>query len=194
MNPHFVGQRRGREAGQAELHTGGQFLRGLRLTGFFRETVTHESWRLFHQFVTNELRGGARLGMRQRIELLDRLRPHARGLHEAEVGARGQRNEVAGAVERIVFSDASDDGGLGVGWHTHAMGLGDAERIKTGILGVISREGFRHERLPARREVVGNANLGGRREIGRIHRDVAGGRLLPVGHLGDFKNFVGQPH
>jgi hypothetical protein len=61
--------------------------------------------------------------------VFDRLRPHARGLHQREIGAGGEGDEVAGAVESVVLADARYHGGLGIGRHPHALRLGEAERI-----------------------------------------------------------------
>jgi len=121
-------------------------------------------------------------------------RPHARRLHETEVGARRERDEVARAVERVVLAEARDNGGLRIGREADEIWIGQGRGIEARILGVIRGERFRHQSGPARREIVGDADLGGRGQIARVHRDVARARLLAVGHLRDLENFIRQPH
>ena len=65
VNPDFVRERRRREARATEGEGGGEFLTRLLLKGFFGRTVAHEARRLLEQFLADELRRGAGLGLRQ---------------------------------------------------------------------------------------------------------------------------------
>ncbi len=140
-------------------------------------------------------RGGPRLGLGERIELLDGLRPHAGALHQAEIGPRRKGDEVARPVEGVVLAQARRDRRLGVGRAAHALRLGGGQRVEPGVLGVVGGERPRR-RCPAsaRARSAGIPSSSGGRDVGGIHRDVPRARFLAVGHLRDLKNLVGQPH
>ena len=156
--------------------------------------VPQKTRRERQKFVADGARGGARLGLRQRIEMADGLRPHARRLHERDIGAGGEWHEIADSVEGIVFAQAGGDGRFGPRRHPHTLRLRQTQSFEPGELGVVGREGPSHQVAPAWRQIVGDVQLPSGRQVGRVHRDVPRARLLAVGHRRNLKQFVGKPH